>query len=49
MSAEALARFRTQLRERLPAADAAGRITVGARANAVHGRVPPGQHPAADA
>jgi SAM-dependent methyltransferase len=49
MSAESLARFRTQLRERLPAADAAGRITVGARANAVHGRVPPGQHPAADA
>jgi hypothetical protein len=49
MSAEALAGFRTQLRERLPAADAAGRITVGARANAVRGRVPPDRHPAADA
>ena len=40
LSPEQVARLREQLRERLPVADAAGRITVGARANAVKGRVP---------
>ena len=40
MQPSALARFRTQLRGRLPAADEAGRLTVGARANAIVGRMP---------
>lgn len=35
----AVARFRAELRERLPAADGAGRITIDATANAVRGRV----------
>lgn len=33
-------RVRSKMRERLPAADARGRITHGARANAIRGRVP---------
>lgn len=36
-----IASFRARLRDRLPPADAAGRITASARANAVRGRVPP--------
>ena len=39
MSPDALAVLKERMRERLPA-DAAGRITYGARANAVQGRVP---------
>jgi SAM-dependent methyltransferase len=39
MTAEDLARLQARMRARLPA-DAAGRITYGARANAVQGRVP---------
>jgi len=39
MPAEELARLKALMRERLPG-DAAGRITYGARANAVRGRVP---------
>lgn len=40
LSSEDRARFTTQLRERLPAADARGRIVTSARANAIRGRVP---------
>jgi SAM-dependent methyltransferase len=39
MSADILGRLKARLRERLPA-DAQGRITYGARANAIRGRVP---------
>lgn len=39
LSSEDRARFTTQLRERLPAPDAHGRITTSARANAIQGRV----------
>lgn len=40
MAASEFAAFGARLRARLPAADATGRITVSARANAVRGRVP---------
>jgi SAM-dependent methyltransferase len=40
MPAAALAELKARTRERLPAADAAGRITYGARANAIKGRMP---------
>ena len=40
MSPDEVARFRERLRVRLPAPDAQGRITYGARANAVKGRLP---------
>ena len=39
LSSADTARFRDRLRQRLPAADAAGRITTSARANAIKGRV----------
>jgi SAM-dependent methyltransferase len=42
MDADMVARLRQRLRERLPAADASGRITTSARANAVRGRVKDG-------
>jgi SAM-dependent methyltransferase len=42
MAPAELARVRAELRELLPAADGAGRITASARANAVRGRVAPG-------
>ena len=42
MAADEMVRFSQRVRERLPRADAAGRITVSARANAARGRVPPG-------
>jgi len=41
MTPDDLARLNTRMRELLPA-DAAGRITYAARANAVKGRVPAG-------
>ena len=42
LPSEQLAELRSRLRERLRAADASGRIVLGARANAVKGRVPKG-------
>lgn len=47
LAAEEYAGFRARLRERLPAPDVEGRLTVSGRANAVRGRVPRRERPAA--